>query len=83
MLLVTGEYNERLSAMILPLCPPVLQCCSEGHNVDHPAGRDPLCWMSERWRQEVKNKKGEMRKERVTVRATSPSCTDNRSINGY
>lgn len=34
------EYSERL--MILPHCPPVLRCCSEGHSVDHPAGTDLL-----------------------------------------
>lgn len=40
------EYTVRVFIMILPLYPPVPQCCSEGHSVVLPAGRDPLYWVS-------------------------------------
>ena len=68
--------------IILPLCPPVLQCCSEGDSVGRPAGRDPLQWARKGLKQEVeeRRKKG---KERVIQGATSSSRTDSRSINGY
>lgn len=91
MFLAAGKYTDRLFVMILPLCPPVLQCCSEGDSVGLPAGRDPLYWMSKRKeKQEVvgrkergKNEERERVNDRVTAGATSPSCTINRSINGY
>lgn len=66
MFLAAGKYTDRLFVMILPLCPPVLQCCSEGDSVGCPAGRDPLYWMSKRVEAGSGSKEGKGEKWRET-----------------